>query len=55
MDSLVAAMESTHDFTDLFGAHYSFGPNQHHGSTQAYLAVVKNGRWVPVLDKALGY
>jgi branched-chain amino acid transport system substrate-binding protein len=55
VDSLVASMESLDDFTDLFGSHYSFGPNQHHGSTKSYLAVVRNGRWVPVVDQALAY
>jgi branched-chain amino acid transport system substrate-binding protein len=55
VDSLVSAMESLHEFTDLYGNTYSFGPNQHHGSTKAFLAVVKDGRWVPVVDKPLGY
>src|SRR4051794_22603412 len=55
VDSLVSAMESLHEFTDLYGNTYSFGPNQHHGSTKAFLAVVKNGRWVPVVNKPLGY
>jgi branched-chain amino acid transport system substrate-binding protein len=55
VDSLVTAMESIHEFVDIFGAHYSFGPNQHHGSTKAFLAVVRNGRWVPVVDQALAY
>jgi branched-chain amino acid transport system substrate-binding protein len=55
VDSLVTAMESLHEFTDIYGNTYSFGPNQHHGSTKAFLAVVKDGRWVPVADKPLGY
>jgi branched-chain amino acid transport system substrate-binding protein len=55
VDSLVTAMESLNDFGDVFGSHYSFGPNQHHGSTRAFLAVVRNGRWVPVVDQALAY
>jgi branched-chain amino acid transport system substrate-binding protein len=55
VDSLVTAMESLDDFVDVFGSHYSFGPNQHHGSTRAFLAVVRNGRWVPVVDQALAY
>jgi branched-chain amino acid transport system substrate-binding protein len=55
VDGLVAAMESLHEFTDIYGNTYSFGPNQHHGSTKAFLAVVKNGRWVPVVDKPLAY
>jgi branched-chain amino acid transport system substrate-binding protein len=55
VDSLVKAMESLDDFVDLFGAHYSFSPTNHHGTTKAFLSVVKNGRWVPVEDSALGY
>ena len=54
-DSLIKAMESIQNFQGTFGASYSFGPGQHHGATQAFLAVVKNGRWVPVLDEAIGY
>jgi branched-chain amino acid transport system substrate-binding protein len=55
VDSLVSAMESLHEFTDIYGNTYSFGPNQHHGSTKAFLAVVKDGRWVPVVDQPLAY
>jgi branched-chain amino acid transport system substrate-binding protein len=55
VDSLVTAMESLHDFTDIYGNHYSFGPGQHHGSTKAFLAVVKDGRWVPVVMEPLAY
>jgi len=55
VDSLVAAMEGLHEFTDIYGNTYSFGPGQHHGSTKAFLAVVKDGRWVPVVDQPLGY
>ena len=55
VDSLVTAMESLDKFTDIYGNTYSFGPNQHHGSTKAYLAVVKDGRWVPVVTQPLGY
>jgi hypothetical protein len=55
VDSLVTAMESLHEFTDIYGNTYSFGPNRHHGSTKAFLAVVKDGRWVPVADKPLSY
>jgi branched-chain amino acid transport system substrate-binding protein len=55
VDSLVTAMESLHEFTDIYGNTYSFGPKQHHGSTKAFLAVVKEGRWVPVIDQPLSY
>ena len=54
-DSFIAAMESIHDYNDIFGSRLSFGPNQHHGSTASFLTVVKNGRWVPVEQAALAY
>jgi branched-chain amino acid transport system substrate-binding protein len=55
VDSLVKAMESIQDYHDIFGGTYTFGPNNHHGSTSAFLAVVHDGRWVPVVDRALSY
>jgi branched-chain amino acid transport system substrate-binding protein len=55
VDSFINGMESIHDYTDIFGAQLSFGPEQHHGSTRSFLTVVKNGRWVPVEQAALGY
>jgi branched-chain amino acid transport system substrate-binding protein len=55
VDSLLHAMETITDFHDLFGGSYTFTPTSHHGATQAFLAVVHNGRWVPVLDHALAY
>ena len=48
-------MESIKDYHDIFGSQLSFGPDQHHGSTKSFLAVVKNGRWVPVEQQALAY
>jgi branched-chain amino acid transport system substrate-binding protein len=53
--SFTKAMESIHDYHDIFGGTLSFGPGQHHGSTSAFLAEVKNGRWVLVEDQALSY
>ena len=32
-DTFTTAMESIHDYNDIFGNPLSFGPNQHHGST----------------------
>ncbi len=55
VDSLVKAMESIQDFHDLFGGTYSFSPTNHHGATAAFLSVVHNGRWEPVVDRALAY
>ena len=54
-DSMVKAMESIQDFHDLFGGTYSFSATNHHGATAAFLSVVKNGRWVPVVDHAIAY
>jgi branched-chain amino acid transport system substrate-binding protein len=55
VDSLLHAMESITDFHDLFGGTYTFTSTNHHGATQAFLAVIHKGRWVPVLDHALAY
>ncbi len=54
-DGFIKAMESIHDYKDLFGSVLSFGPDQHHASTSSFLTVVKNGRWVPVEEAALSY
>ena len=54
-DGFIKAMESIHDYKDIFGSVLSFGPDQHHASTSSFLTVVKNGRWVPVVDNALSY
>ena len=55
VDSFIKAMESIHDYNDIFGSQLSFGPDQHHGSTRSFLTVVKDGRWVPVEQQALAY
>jgi branched-chain amino acid transport system substrate-binding protein len=55
VDSLLHAMETITEFHDLFGGTYTFTAANHHGATQAFLAVIHNGRWVPVLDHALAY
>jgi len=55
VDSFIKAMESIHDYTDIFGSQLSFGADQHHGSTKSFLTVVKSGRWVPVEQQALAY
>src|SRR3984957_9480889 len=52
-DGFIKAMESIHDYKDLFGSTLSFGPDQHHASTSSFLTVVKGGRWVPVTEAAL--
>jgi branched-chain amino acid transport system substrate-binding protein len=55
VETLIAGMESIHDFKDAFGATYSFSPTNHHGNTRAFLSVVHDGRWVPVQTSALAY
>jgi branched-chain amino acid transport system substrate-binding protein len=55
VDSLVKAMETIQDYHDLFGGTYSFSATNHHGATAAFLSVVHNGRWEPVVDHALAY
>jgi branched-chain amino acid transport system substrate-binding protein len=55
VDSLVKAMESIQDFHDLFGGTYSFSATNHHGATAAFLSVVHDSRWEPVVDHALVY
>ncbi len=54
-DSFIHAMESIHDYHDIFGTTLSLGPHQHHAETASFLAVVKNGRWVPVTTAQLSY
>jgi branched-chain amino acid transport system substrate-binding protein len=56
LDSLIKGIESIKDYHDIFGgAPLSFGPDQHHGSSASFLAVVHDGRWVPALDSPIGY
>lgn len=54
-DSFIKGMEAIHDYTDIFGTKYSFGPNQHHGQTASYLSVVHAGRWTPIQTESLSY
>ena len=54
-DSFIKAAESLKGYTpSLGGPPLTFGPNDHHGSTDAYLAVVENARW-KTLTKPLSY
>jgi branched-chain amino acid transport system substrate-binding protein len=55
VDSFITGMESINNYKDIFGADFSFGPEQHHGSTRSFLTVVKDRRWVPVEQASLGY
>jgi branched-chain amino acid transport system substrate-binding protein len=56
VDSLIKAIESIKYYHDIFGgAPLSFGPDQHHGSSASFLAVVRDGRWVPAIDSPIAY
>ena len=56
LDSFIAAMESMHDWRDIFGGPaLSLSPTNHHASSQSFLSVVKKSRWTPVLDAPLSF
>ena len=56
VDSFITGMESIKDYQDIFGSpKMSFGPNRRQGSTESFLAVVHDGRWVPVSTQPVGY
>jgi len=55
-EGFIKGMESIKDFHDIFGSPpFSFGPDKHLGSDQAFLCVVKDGVWVPVEKEAISY
>lgn len=55
-DSFIKALESIKNYQDIFGSPpLSLSETEHHGSSQAWLSVVKGGRWVPAVDHPLGY
>jgi branched-chain amino acid transport system substrate-binding protein len=55
VDNFVRAMESIKSYKDIFnGPEASFGPDKHQGASSAFLAQVKNGRWVR-LTEPLGF
>jgi branched-chain amino acid transport system substrate-binding protein len=54
-DSFIKGLEAIHDYTDIFGTQYSFGPLQHHGETASYLSVIHDGRWQPIQAEAIAY
>ena len=56
VDSFIAALESMKDWRDIFGGPaLSLSPTNHHASNQSFLSVVKNKRWVPVVDQPLSF
>jgi branched-chain amino acid transport system substrate-binding protein len=54
-DSFVTAMESIKDFKPIFGGSLSLSADNHQASNASFLAVVKDGRWVPVVDQSMNY
>jgi branched-chain amino acid transport system substrate-binding protein len=54
-ESFIKGLEAIHEYTDIFGTKYSFGPNQHHGQSASYLSVIHGGRWQPVQTDAIMY
>jgi branched-chain amino acid transport system substrate-binding protein len=56
LDSFITGMESIKDYQDIFGSpKMTYGPQRRQGSTESFLAVVHNGRWVPVSTQPVGY
>ncbi len=56
VESFLAALESMHDWRDIFdGPPLSLGPKNHHASNHSFLSVVKDTRWVPVVEEPLGF
>ena len=56
LDTFEAAMEQTKDWHDIFGGPpLTITATDHHASTQSFLSVIKNGRWVPVVQEPLSY
>lgn len=55
LNSFIAGLESIKDYRDIFGSPpLTLSSTQHHGSTEAWLAQVKAGRWVAAVDHPLG-
>jgi branched-chain amino acid transport system substrate-binding protein len=56
VDSFIAAMDGMNDWRDIFeGPPLSLSPTNHHASNQSFLSVVKDTRWVPVLQEPLSF
>jgi hypothetical protein len=47
----VRGLESIKGYKDIFnGPEANFGPDKHQGANSAFLAQVKNGRWVRLTE-----
>ncbi len=55
-DSFIRALEATNNYVDIFNnPPANLSATNHHASTQSFLAVIKNGRWVPAEAEPMGY
>ena len=56
LDSFITAMESMKDWQDIFGSPpLTLSATNHHASSQSFLSVIKNARWVPVVQEPLSF
>jgi branched-chain amino acid transport system substrate-binding protein len=56
LETFLTAMESMKDWQDIFGSPpLSLSPTNHHASSQSFLSIIKDSRWVPVVQEPLGY
>lgn len=56
VDTLIAGLESTKDWHDIFGGPaLNMSPTNHHASSSSFLSVVKKTRWAPVEPGPLSY
>jgi branched-chain amino acid transport system substrate-binding protein len=56
LESFISAMESMKDWHDVFGGPaLSLSPTNHHASNRSFLSVVKNRRWIPMMDESLSF
>jgi branched-chain amino acid transport system substrate-binding protein len=56
LDALIAGLENTKDWHDIFGGPaLNMSPANHHASSRSFLSVVKKTRWTPVEPGPLTY
>ena len=53
-ESMISALESLTEYTDLFGNKLTFGPDDHKGVDTSALSQIQNGRWV-TLGTSISY
>lgn len=55
-DSFILALESIKDYVDIFGnPPANLSATNHHASSQSFLAVIRNGKWVAEEPEPMGY